>query len=278
MKNKLIENSLFKKSPARFQDLRKYVKEFNASYNGNNIIQDDIFTIASNYVTKNNRHLELLRLPIRDDDFCAFTCVRNGELFTVLNSALPLCKQNFAAGHELYHIWRYISDQDDSLTRSGSLLTAENMDETAVTLEDMEANAFVALLLVPFSALNEQIEVYGLNRKEMNLDAIVRLMDIFAVPFKAMVLRLFEEEIIDERTTDFLLDQGNIENLNRSMQQQNVALRWQKRTTDTIDMGILPILLRQNQEADRLPERRIREDRQLLEEMNAWLSGKRGAL
>ena len=89
-----------------------------------------------------------------------------------------------------------------------------------------------------------------------------------------MVLRLFEEGIIDERATVLLLQQGTVENLNRSMQQQNIALRWQKRTTDTIDMGTLPVLLQQNQEANRLPERRITEDKQSLEEMNAWLSRK----
>lgn len=272
--NEIIENSLFKKNPARFQELRKYVKEFNASYNGNNIIQDDIANVACNYVKKNDRHLELLRLPILDDDFCAFTCVRDGKLFTVLNSALPICKQNFATGHELYHIWRYITDQDDDLPHSGSLLTAEDMDESTATREDIEANAFAALLLAPVAALNEQIEVYGLNRKNLCLDAIVRLMDIFAIPFKAMVLRLFEEGILDERAADLLLLQGTEENLKHSMQQQNIALRWQKRTLDTIDMGILPVLLQQNRDAQRLPERRISEDEQSLEEMNAWLSRK----
>lgn len=272
--NEIIENSLFRKNPARFQELRKYVKEFNTSYNGSNIIQDDIFNVACNYATKNGKHLELLRLPIKDDDFCAFTCIRNGELFTVLNSALPLCKQNFAAAHELYHIWCYISDQDDTLPHRGSLLTAEDMDEVTVTQEDMEANAFAALLLVPVAALSEQIDIYGLDRKNLNLDAIVRLMDIFAVPFKAIVLRLFEEGILDERASDLLLQQGIAETLNCSMQQQNIALRWQKRTMDTIDMGRLPALLQQNQDANRLPECRITEDKQSIEEMNAWLSRK----
>lgn len=272
--NEVIENSLFKKNPARFQELRKYVKEFNASYNGSNIIQDDIANVACNYVKKNGRHLELLRLPILDDDFCAFTCVREGELFTVLNSALPLCKQNFAVGHELYHIWRYITDQDDALSLSGSLLTADNMDEATATWEDTEANAFAALLLAPLASLNEQIDIHELDKKHLDLDAVVRLMDIFAIPFKAMVLRLFEEEILDERTSDFLLQQGTAEALNRSMQQQHIALRWQKRTVDTIDMGILPMLLQQNKDADRVPERRIAEDTKSLEEMNAWLSGK----
>lgn len=269
--NEVIENSLFKKNPNRFQELRKLVKEFNTSYNGSNIIQDDIFTVARNYVSKNGKHLEILRFPIPDDDLCAFTCVRNGELFTVLNSALPLCKQNFAAAHELYHIWRYISDQDDSLPHSGSLLTAEDLDEATATQEDTEANAFAALLLVPVTALTEQIDVYDLDRRSLGIESIVRLMDIFAVPFKAVVLRLYEEGIMDEQTTDTLLQQGATDSLQRAMEQLNIALRWQRRTTDTIDLGILPLLIQQNQEAERLPERRIAEDTKSLEEMKAWL-------
>ena len=269
--NDVIEKSLFKKNPKRFQELKKLVKEFNTSYNGSNIIQDDIFTVARNYVAKNGKHLEILRFPIPDDDLCAFTCVRNGELFTVLNSALPLCKQNFAAGHELYHIWKYISDQDDSLPHSGSLLTAEDLDETTTTQEDMEANAFAALLLVPVTALTEQIDVYDLDRRSLGVEAVVRLMDIFAVPFKAVVLRLFEEGILDEHTTDALLQQNASDNLQRVMERLNIALRWQRRTTETIDLGILPALIQQNQEAERLPERRIAEDKKSLEEMKAWL-------
>lgn len=271
--NEIIENSLYKINPARFQELRKLVKEFNTSYIGSNIIQDDIFHLACNYASKNGKHLELLRLPIQDDDFCAFTCVRSGELFTVLNSALPLCKQIFAAGHELYHIWRYITEQDESLPHNGSLLTAEDMNEVTATQEDTEANAFAALLLVPAAALNEQIEVYGLNRKNLSLDDVIRLMDIFAIPFKAMALRLLEEDILDERAADLLLQKGTEENQNRSMRQQNIAQRWQKRTTDTIDLGLLPILLQQNQEANRLPERRTMEDKQSLEKIYDWLSG-----
>lgn len=272
--NEVIKNCLYKKNPSRFQSLRNCVKEFNASYNGNNIIQDDIFSVICNYVEKNKRHLELFRLPIKDDDFCAFTCVRNGELFTVLNSALPICKQIFAAGHELYHIWRYISDQDDSLPHKGSLLTAEEMDEASTTQEDTEANAFAALLLVPSAALSEQIEVYGLDRKNLDINAIVRLMDIFAIPFKAVVLRLFEEGFLNESAADNLLQQGTSEKLNYSMKRQNIALRWQKRTAETIDMGALPMLLQENQEADRLPEQRIAEDQQCLREMREWLSDK----
>lgn len=271
--NTIIENSLYKNNPAQFQRLRKCVRDFSTSYVGSNIIQDDIFSILRNFAEKNKNHLELIKLPIQDDDFCAFTCIRSGEFFTVLNSSLPLSKQIYAAAHELYHVYCYVSDQDDRLTHSGSLLTAEHLDEETVTQEDMEANAFAALLLVPSAALIEQMDVYDIDRRNIGLNDVVKLMDIFAVPFKAIVLRMLEENILDERAAEQMIQEGTEENLNRSMTRQYVALRWQKRPCD-VDVGLLTSLLQQNQEEGRLPDHRIYEDREILYNLIAPYAGK----
>lgn len=271
--NTIIENSLYKNNPTQFQTLRKCVKEFSTSYVGSNIIQDDIFGLLRNFAEKNKKHLELIKLPIQDDDFCAFTCIRSGELFTVLNSSLPLSKQIYAAAHELYHVWCYISDQNDSLTHNGSLLTADHLDEESISQEDMEANAFAALLLVPSAALSEQMDVYDIDRRNISLNNVVKLMDIFAVPFKAMVLRMLEENMLDERAADQLIQEGTEDNLMRSMSRQYVAFRWQKRPND-VDLGLLTNLLQQNQEECRLPDSRINEDREILRKMIARYDGK----
>lgn len=274
MMNKIITNSLYKQNQNQFQKLKDEVKIFNILYNGNNIIQDDIYNILKNYVSKNENHLELFRLPIKDDDFCAFTCIREGQIFTVLNSFLPVSKQIFAIAHELYHVWCYISDQDDGLSHVGSLLRSENMDEETATREDMEANAFAGLLLVPGIQLQEQMYVYGIDKKKLDLDSIVRLMDIFAVPYKAIVLRLFEENIISERVANQLLEEGTPERLMLSMQMQNVGERWQKRTPDEIDMGVLLNRFKQNKEAQRLSSSRIVEDENTLKDIREWFSRK----
>lgn len=274
--NKIITNSLFKTDPLEFKKLKESVIEFNALYNGNNIIQDDIFNIMINYARRKEQHLELLRLPIKDDDFCAFTCVRKGKIFTIVNSYLPICKQIFAAGHELYHIFRYISDQDDSLPISGSFLTSIEIDEIAEKQEDMEANAFSALLLAPSDSIVEQIRIYDIDSKNIDMIDIVRLMDIFAIPFKAIVLRLFEEKIIDENTANKLLTQGTPEIVANAMKKRNVALRWQKRTVDEIDLGSLPELIIENQENDLLPSNRINEDKKTIDDIIKSLLTKRG--
>ena len=137
----------------------------------------------------------------------------------------------------------------------------------------MEANAFAALLLVPSTALTEKLDVYDIDRRNITLNDIVKLMDIFAVPFKAIVLRILEENILDERAAEQLIQEGTEENLTRSMNRQYVALRWQKRLCD-VGVGLLTSLLQQNQEEGRLPDNRIYEDREILHKLIAPYSGK----
>lgn len=69
-------------------------------------------------------------------------------------------------------------------------------DETGRTQEDLEANAFAGLLLMPDQLLHEQILLYGLDKDLVSVDSILMLMDMFAMPYKAVVLRLFESRNI----------------------------------------------------------------------------------
>lgn len=85
----VLENSLFVQNPGRFQELSQAVVQFNSLYNGNNIIQDDIFSVLANYARKKQEPLELLRFPTRDDDFCALTCVKKERY---LSTSIPGCR------------------------------------------------------------------------------------------------------------------------------------------------------------------------------------------
>ena len=76
--NQILANSLYKQNVKRFQKLKEEAKTLNILYNGSNIIQDDIYIVLKNYVSKNDKHLELFRLPIQDDDFCEM-CIRDSS-------------------------------------------------------------------------------------------------------------------------------------------------------------------------------------------------------
>ena len=205
--------------------------------NGHNIIQDDIFNVIQNYARKNGISLQLIRYPISDKDLCACTFVRRGTLFVYDNSTLALSKQIFAAAHELYHIKEYIEEKNPEYSNEGSILNAVSMDEESALQEDVEANAFAGLLLAPKEFLFEQIGIYGINVGNIQRRDIVMLMDIFAIPYKAVVLRLFEDGFISENSALRLLQIPD-EEIDKMVQITGKGNRWQKPTA-VVELGDL---------------------------------------
>lgn len=201
----VLDASLYENQEKRFQKIADDTRKFIAAYCGSTIIGENIFGVISNYARKNETLLELLRYPFRDSELWAFTFLKKGTIFVCVNSELPLSKQIFAAAHELYHIYCYVEDLDQSIIRAGSLLDSKTADETAQTQEDIEANAFAALLLMPDQLLNDQISLYGISKGNITPDDILLLMDFFGIPYKAVVLRLYESQNISKARANELI-------------------------------------------------------------------------
>lgn len=110
--NSVLEDSLFVSQNKKFDEIQSIVRQFLAEYVGNSIIKDNIFAVIQNYARKKEIALELLRYPIHDDELWALTFLKQDTIFVCVNTALPLCKQFFAAAHELYHIYCYVENAD----------------------------------------------------------------------------------------------------------------------------------------------------------------------
>lgn len=274
MMGNVLDNSLFIQRPEKFQELSGAVDLFNIRYNGSNIVQDDIFSILKNYARTKGISLELLRFPVKDEDFCALTCVRKEKIFVYVNSWLPLSNQIFAAAHELYHIWCFIEEKDISVLRKGSLLNASDMDEDVKNNEDREANAFAGMLLVPSKVLFEQMKIYGISREKQNLEDIIQLMAIFSVPYKAILLRLYEEGYMDlEHVNEFLKIEKEV--LKKKISYVVEAERWQNRTPEIIQLGSLKQLMDQNQEDELLTDSRAASDQKTYVQLLRQYTGDR---
>ena len=192
----IFEKSLFIKQPRQFDKVNAQAKSFAANYCGTTIIRDSIFGVVTNYARKREMTVEVLRYPFKDEELWAFTFVKKGTLFLCVNSELAICKQIFAVAHELYHIHCYAEDIDPDTIARGSLLDSKTVDDMAVSQEDLEANAFAGLLLMPDSMLDEQIKLYGITGEKIIIDDVLTLMELFALPYKAVVLRLAENHNI----------------------------------------------------------------------------------
>lgn len=271
----VLENSLYMQDNAKFEELTRAVIQFNSIYNGNNIIQDDIFSVLVNYARKNRECLDLLRFPTKDDDLCALTCIQKGRIFVYVNSWLPLSKQIFAAAHELYHIWCFIENKDRSVLRKGSFLSAATMDEDVKSQEDREANAFAGLLLVPSGALHEQMQIYGIDREHLGMEEMLRLMAIFAVPYKAILMRLYEDGYLDQTALMRFLSVSKI-TYEKSILYTPDTQRWQRRTPEILQTGSLQQLIDQNQEYELLTDTRAASDLETLHKICSRYGTNRG--
>ena len=236
--NNVLEDSLFVSQNRKFDEIQSIVRQFSAEYVGNSIIKDNIFAVIQNYARKKEIALEMLRYPIHDDELWALTFLKQDTIFVCVNTALPLCKQFFAAAHELYHIYCYVENADQSYIKNGSMLDSATGDETGRTQEDLEANAFAGLLLMPDQLLHEQILLYGLDKDLVTVDSVLMLMDMFAMPYKAVVLRLFESGNISHQQAEKLLEVGSADVMER-VSLTGKAKRWQLDGKGTESFGTL---------------------------------------
>lgn len=207
--NKLIENCLFLKDKDRFNILRTKVSDFRNAYIGETIVRDSIFDVIKNYVKSKNHEIKLLKFPIDDSELWAFTCLKNGIIFVTINTALPFNNQIFAAAHELYHIYKYLEDSKDEYIEKGSILTRKDFDEEDISDEDREANAFAALILAPREQIEKQVKITGREFTDSDLQDLIHFMNYFAMPYKAMVLKLFECGRYNKEQADLLMQSEN---------------------------------------------------------------------
>lgn len=190
--SEVIEQILYSKDNRRFRDIEQTAKTTLTNFCGDTIIRDRIFNSIRTYAKIKDLSIEILRYPIQDNELWAFTFLKKGVIFVCINTALSVCKQIFAAAHEFYHIICYVEDTDQSSIRNGSMLRGKDEDEIVGDQEEIEANAFAGLLLMPTDEVDKQLRLLSIDGTSISIDDVLYMMDIFAIPYKACVLRLLE--------------------------------------------------------------------------------------
>lgn len=266
----VLEDSLYESQLQKYERLNEMAQQFATIYCGNSIVKDNIFAVIENYARKKEIVLEILRFPIQDEELWAMTFLKKGTIFVCVNSELSLCKQFFAAAHELYHIYRYAEDADQSYIKNGSMLDSETANETGKIQEDIEANAFAGLLLMPEQLLVSQMKLFGIDTNKIDTDAILLLMDMFAMPYKAVVLRLYESKCITHHQANNLLN-VTAEEVSKRIELTGRAKRWQLNGAGTESFGTLLEKVNYNIEHDYLTETREQEDRNYISELKKEL-------
>lgn len=112
---------------------------------------------------------------------------RSEKVFVVLNSSVPTDSRVFAAAHELYHIW---------FERKEDVITASDIDNCDNDRTEQMADRFAAEFLVNEELLKGAVRSYTKSSGTVSLEDILRLSDLFSVPYKTMVRRLHETGLL----------------------------------------------------------------------------------
>ena len=262
-----IEQILYSKQPKRFVTLESEARQFSLIYGGGTIIRENIFSVALNYARKKDLPLEIMRYPFHDNELWAFAFLKGGSIFLCINSELSMCKQVFAAAHELYHIYCFGEDTDQNTIRNGSLLKDTEIDEAGNNQEELEANAFAGLLMMPREDIQRQIDSMSIDIKHIELDDILSLMDVFGLPYKACIFRLYECGFIRESKAKDLYNQDWNTVFSR-IRLTGKAKRWQMNGIGTEQFGTLLENYYFNEEHGFLTESRKISDRAFISSLS----------
>lgn len=151
------------------------------------IVKDDIFKLLE-------KECRVLYYPIESDEICAFYKKVDDKKFIYINTAIPFEKQVFAAAHELAHVLGVAGDRSEVLQSEvvGDYTDGnENVRETREKNEDI-ANRFAAEFLVQTIVLKDELNKRNCGKDGIDLRTIIELMDLFLVPFKTIVRRIYE--------------------------------------------------------------------------------------
>ena len=179
-------------------DVRKIIIDANTQLSKNSkhndIIGDQVFKLLE-------QNCRVLYYPLEEDDVWGFTERIKDMLFVCINTSIPYEKQIFAAAHELYHIWFDAKDARE-------VILSSNLEETEsdnIDINELKANRFAAEFLAETKLLEQEIARFGIATGNISIKEVLRLCDIFTIPYKTMARRLHEIGVVDISTLAKLL-------------------------------------------------------------------------
>ncbi|MED3813408.1 ImmA/IrrE family metallo-endopeptidase [Priestia megaterium] len=142
-----------------------------------------------------NEHF-LIEAPINDDSFGGFIRSTNTKKFICyINTEQPRIYQNFTLAHELYHVLTL-----QGIKESIHMVKAGLDDD----LDERKADYFASVLLMEEHTV---LNFYQQLKDKDELTKIIKSVFRFKVPFKAVLIRLYELKLIGIDTLEEFFDQ-----------------------------------------------------------------------
>lgn len=174
-------------SRANLADMEMKIKKFCAVMNvkSDSDVRDVLLLVREVFL---KRGFMVFEIPFMDDEIGALCYKGDGLGYVVINSLLPKVNSNFAAAHEVYHVF-FQENEFKSKIEFADEHYYESEDEYA-------ANTFAGALLMPENSFRGMFDKFK-SESQGILDTICKLMNYYQTPYMATLIRCCELQLID---------------------------------------------------------------------------------
>ncbi|MEJ9281744.1 ImmA/IrrE family metallo-endopeptidase [Ureibacillus thermosphaericus] len=135
-------------------------------------------------------HANVLQFPIQNADYGGLVYYYNGDYYVHINTAQPRIYENFMWAHEFYH---FFFDRDKIKNPDQNFIMIDHIYDEKERLPNLFASEF----LINDFVLERSFQFLETAHTKQSLpEKMMRLISIFQIPYKALVVKLAQNELI----------------------------------------------------------------------------------
>lgn len=252
-----ISDCLFSQKKDDFQKIENMANQILMNSPIFRLVGSNLITLVKKYANIRNIHLKILTLPLHDNQVWGLFYELKGIYFIVINGDISINKQNIALAHEFYHFIIALNDMNGLKLD----VVKEDLEYSKTNEEDSRANAFGACLLMPSECIKMVIEKRPISLED-KIYCIKTLMDVFLVPYKTAVIRMYEIGYITETEADVYIKATDTE-----MRDKFESSKWQNQFKNYTDLDDLESLIKENEMYEFISAYKAKKQLDLVEEI-----------
>jgi Zn-dependent peptidase ImmA (M78 family) len=142
------------------------------------------------------KHLGIKIKPLElDEDVAGFLLLQDDKTIHIgYNKSNPKTRIRFTIAHEIGHCIMHAKDSKLFVDKTEKILYRDGNSSTGESIQEREANAFAAAILMPQKLIIQELEKH---KNETNINFISSLAKKFKVSDQAITIRLTNLGLID---------------------------------------------------------------------------------
>lgn len=149
----------------------------------------------------------VLEFPINNLDYGGLVFYHHQKFYIQINTAQPKIYENFMWAHEFYH---FFFDKDKLKSKEENFILIDSVFEEKERLPNLFASEF----LINDFALERKFNFFKKEYNTVNLvDIVINLIAVFELPYKAIVIKLAQNKLIEIEEAKEIIDYEYKKNL-----------------------------------------------------------------